>query len=218
MIVRRTAMGLIRKCGLGLAGVLDARPGGSIFADRDVELGRAPSLGNSAATDSSMTVEARQPLQETWRRLVNTMRPSTGRLGVLRDGLDARDAIVEPDLRVHEGAAGSRRSSESQAVHLVAAEHVCRRCRACRSPTTPRLGEQHEVEMEIARRWPSARATLRRKSAAPLVDAPTDAARIAAPDHVTAAAEKIRGTRRPRRAEHDHHELDLGEARTVDSC
>ena len=105
-LAQATAIGFDRKCGLGLAASLSCAQPGRYFATA-ISSSAAPSFGNSAATDSSITVKRGRPFGNL-ARLVNTMRPSTGVSVAMR--LHARDAVVEAGLRIHEGGAARRRS------------------------------------------------------------------------------------------------------------
>src|SRR4029079_3333295 len=76
MKAQATATGLDRKCGLGLQVSFNrVQPGR--YLDTAISSSAAPSLGNSAATESSITVKRGRPLGN-FARLVNTMRSSTG--------------------------------------------------------------------------------------------------------------------------------------------
>ena len=76
-----TAIGIERKCGLGLqVSLMRSQPGR--YLETAISSSAAPSLGNSAATDSSITVKRGRPFGNL-ARLVNTMRPSIGVSGAM---------------------------------------------------------------------------------------------------------------------------------------
>ena len=126
------------------ADFLDARPARAVFRYRDFQLGGAE-LGEFRGHGIEHHREARQALGEL------------GALGehdapfdrhILRDGLDAGDAVIESGLRIREGAA-ARAFDQRPVGHLVAAEHIADDV-AHVDDHHAAAGEQHEVEVIVA--------------------------------------------------------------------